>query len=168
MYIPLLGKIITALTFPGVVVHEFAHRFFCDVTKVPVYNACYLTLVNRNNCGYIIHEQEKTICSAFLISIGPLIINSTLCAVLSLPGILHLSILHDCPCLSSVVLMWIGFSIGLHALPSDVDMTNLLHSLTRLGANTLTIVIIKLLSYVFSFFRFIRDCFIGLVFSIGA
>ena len=33
MIIP--GPIISALTFPGVVVHEFAHETFCKLFKVP-------------------------------------------------------------------------------------------------------------------------------------
>lgn len=31
------GPVIAAVTFPGVIVHEAAHRFFCDLGGVPVY-----------------------------------------------------------------------------------------------------------------------------------
>ena len=39
MIIP--GPIIALLTFPGVIVHEFAHKLFCDIFNVPVYYVNY-------------------------------------------------------------------------------------------------------------------------------
>jgi len=33
------GFIITWLTFPGVIIHEFAHKFFCSLTGTKVLEA---------------------------------------------------------------------------------------------------------------------------------
>lgn len=124
MFIP--GWLISVATFPGVIVHEIAHRFFCDIAKVPVYSICYFRFGNPS--GYVTHGEVKGIKNAFLISIGPLIINSLLCMILTLPLTFPMFILNAesmNPALG--ILAWIGFSIGMHAFPSNQDMKNFVH-----------------------------------------
>lgn len=121
MFIPIPGFIISLLTFPGVIVHEFAHRFFRDVAKVPVYKVCYFRLGNL--AGFVIHEPVKKLRSAPPISIGPLIINTFLCALLTFSAILPIFILKEQKYSGIfLILLWIGISIGMHAFPSDEDM----------------------------------------------
>ncbi|WP_431212439.1 DUF3267 domain-containing protein [Puia sp. P3] len=55
MFIP--GFVITLLTFPGVIVHEFAHQLFCRLYKVPVFEVVYFQL--GNPAGYVMHEAVK-------------------------------------------------------------------------------------------------------------
>src|SRR3989344_9695784 len=67
----------------------------------------------------------KSLKSAFLISVGPLIVNTLLCAVITFPAVFPLFIL-DVEQYSWVfiLLFWVGFSIGMHAFPSNEDMKN--------------------------------------------
>lgn len=158
MFILIPGSVIdtisTIFTFPGVIVHEFAHRFFCDILQVPVYDTCYFKMDKSRTRGYVIHEHEKNIRDAFLISLAPLIINTILSAVLMLPGIIQMFVLDiDRPTFGLLFLLWVGFTVGLRAIPSDVDTDGLMNSLTRLEASKSTVVIAKIIGYVCSILR---------------
>jgi len=119
------GWLISILTFPGVIAHEFAHRFFADWAKVPVYQVCYFRV--GNPAGYVIHGPVKGLKNSFLISVGPLIINTVLCALLTFSAIFPMFILEAAEYnWIFILLAWIGFSIGMHAFPSNEDMENLL------------------------------------------
>src|SRR5580658_7073055 len=85
------GWLIALLTFPGVICHEIAHRFFCDICGVPVYAACYIRV--GNPAGYVVHGPVRSLKSAFLISIGPLIVNTLLCSLISFAAVIPLFIL---------------------------------------------------------------------------
>jgi hypothetical protein len=74
--------LIALVTFPGVVVHEAAHRFFCDLTETPVYEVSYLRPMG-NPAGYVVYGRPRSLRAALMISGGPLLINTLLCAVLT-------------------------------------------------------------------------------------
>lgn len=121
LFIP--GWLIALLTFPGVICHEIAHRFFCDLAGVPVYAVSYIRI--GNPAGYVIHGQVRNLKSAFLISIGPLIVNSALCSLISFAAVIPIFILKVADTsIASGVLMWVGISMGMHAFPSNTDMDN--------------------------------------------
>jgi len=124
LFIP--GWFISVFTFPGVMAHEIGHRIFADRAKVPVYKVCYFRF--GNPAGYVIHGPVKGLKSAFLISVGPLIVNTLLCALLTFSAVFPLFIL-EVEQYSAVfpLLMWAGFSIGMHAFPSNDDMENLVN-----------------------------------------
>jgi len=122
--ISFLSMSVALLTFPGIIVHEIAHRFFCDITETPVYDICYLRV--GNPLGYVKHGEVTGLKDLFLISIGPLIVNTMMCMLLTLPFMYPVFILGTGavnPIFS--ILAWFGFSVGMHAFPSDVDMDNL-------------------------------------------
>jgi hypothetical protein len=120
------GALVSVLTFPGVIVHEAAHRFFCDIAKVPVYDVCYFRL--GNPAGYVIHGETKDLKSSFLISIGPLLVNTLLCSILGFTAAFPLLILQDeTHHWIFSVLFWIAISIGMHAFPSNQDMSNFIN-----------------------------------------
>jgi Putative zincin peptidase len=116
MIIP--GFLISLLTFPGVIVHESAHFLFCRLRNVAVFDVCFFRI--GNPAGYVVHEIPRDFTSAFLISTGPLLINSLLCFIICFPVFLPLRVfaIQD-PV--SYVLMWLGISIGMHAFPSTQD-----------------------------------------------
>lgn len=122
MLIP--GFLITLITFPGVIVHEIAHRFFCDITRTPVYDVGYFR-VRGNPAGYVIHGRPRRIRDALLISVGPLLVNTVLCAALTFGAAYEMWVL-DAGLSDPVlfVLAWLGISIGMHAFPSAQDMTS--------------------------------------------
>jgi hypothetical protein len=109
----MFGWLIALITFPGIILHEWAHKFFCDRTKVPVYKTCYFRL--GNPAGYVIHGQVDNYGKAFLIATAPFLVNTTISAILfSIAVILPLG-------LAAYVLYWLGISIAMHAFPSSQD-----------------------------------------------
>jgi len=123
------GWIISLITFPGVIVHEFAHMLFCKLRGVPVFEACFMqvdisALQRGSPVGYVVHAIPKDFLTNFLISVGPFIINSGLCFVICLPALLPIQYFHVQEPVSYVVL-WLGISIGMHAFPSNQDAKGL-------------------------------------------
>jgi hypothetical protein len=115
------GPVIALVTFPGVVVHETAHRFFCDITDTPVYEVAYSRPMGEP-AGYVVHGRTRSLRASLLISMGPLVVNTVLCAVLTFTVAYQLLVLHEefsDPVL--IVLAWLGYSIGMHAFPSRQD-----------------------------------------------
>lgn len=127
MIIIIPGQLISLLTFPGVVLHEISHRFFCDLFDIPVYEICYLRLFSRK-AGHVIHAGTTSLFAGILISLAPLIINSLVSMFLLIPlgYTIYLKTHFFLPnSLGHIFLLWLGFSIGIHAIPSDQDMINL-------------------------------------------
>jgi hypothetical protein len=112
------GFLIALVTFPGVIVHEAAHLFFCKLRRVAVFDVCYFRIGNPS--GYVIHESPDSFLSSFLISIGPFIINSILCVLFCFPAFVPVRVFNqkDPIC---YFLIWLGVSIGMHAFPSTQD-----------------------------------------------
>jgi len=121
MIIP--GVIISIITFPGVIIHEFGHYLFCLLTRVKVRSAIFFQ-VDMKVAGYVIHEDTNKFSSVFLISIGPLIINTLLCLFIILPVSIPFYVFGERNILIYFY-MWLGISIGMHAFPSTQDATNL-------------------------------------------
>jgi hypothetical protein len=120
MIIP--GFIISILTFPGVIVHEMAHRFFCDVAGVRVFKVCYFRV--GNPAGYVLHENTSRLGASFLITIGPLIVNTVLCSVLTFMPVIAFSLETAYVHPVFYLLGWVGLSMGMHAFPSNQDAAN--------------------------------------------
>ena len=106
---------ISLLTFPGVVMHEWAHKKFCDWTGVPVYQVRYFRM--GNPVGYVTHAEPQTFWQTFWISTGPLIINSALAVAVS-----FLATYFRADKTWYAILIWLALSAGLHSFPSDTDM----------------------------------------------
>jgi hypothetical protein len=116
MIIP--GQLIALLTFPGVIIHESAHMLFCKLGRVPIFDVCFFRV--GNPAGYVLHEAPKSFSLAFLISVGPFIVNSLLCIVLCFPAFVPVRIFDRADPIS-YFLLWLGLSIGMHAFPSTGD-----------------------------------------------
>lgn len=116
------GWVVSLLTFPGIIVHEFAHRLCCDVLKVPVYEAHYFK-PGEDPAGYIRHQPAETLFGAMLIALGPLIVNTLLCALISFPAVFSFLRLDRTGEIEPLqfLLLWISLSIGMHAFPSPED-----------------------------------------------
>lgn len=120
MIIP--GFFVAILTFPGVIVHESAHMLFCKLRGIAVLDVCFFQF--GNPCGYVVHEKVDDFTGAFLVSVGPFFLNSLLCIFICLPAYLPMQIFGVKEPVS-LVLMWLGVSIGMHAFPSNQDAMNL-------------------------------------------
>ncbi len=116
------GQLIAALTFPGVIAHEAAHLFFCRLRRVPVFEVCYFRLANP--AGYVLHAPIEDFTSAFLVALGPLVVNSVLCVAFCLPALVPTRVFGQ-EDLLSYFWIWLGVSVGMHAFPSTHDARGL-------------------------------------------
>ncbi len=115
----MLSWLISLLTFPGVMLHEFAHKKFCDWFGVPVFKVSYFRL--GNPVGYVEHAEPTKYRQVFWISFGPLILNSLVGILASL-----LAFEPGTDVNLALFLLWIAVSAGANAFPSDHDMENII------------------------------------------
>lgn len=109
--------IISLLTFPGIVVHELAHKIFCNIARVQVYKVCYFRLGNPS--GFVIHEPAGSYGKALLIDIAPFLINTLI-------SLLLFTIAINLPSSQvAYLLYWLGISIAMHSFPSNSDADNI-------------------------------------------
>lgn len=149
------GQVIAIVSFPGIIVHEFAHMIFCRLRKVAILDACYFQVANPP--GYVVHEKTQNFYSTFLISMGPFFVNTILCLLICLPAYMPISFFG----LSqpfSYFLIWLGVSIGMHAIPSNQDASNVMEQAKENAqkGNVLAILSFPLvgLIYLFNLLRF--------------
>ncbi len=106
-------------TFPGIIMHEWSHKTMCKIFGIPVIKTAYATF-DKERMGYVVHAEPKTYISTLMISIGPLLINS------AVSFFMIQTLKHVTPSsLMFYILLWIAFSIGVHAIPSDKDIENI-------------------------------------------
>ncbi len=118
MIIP--GFVITWLTFPGVIIHELAHKLFCHATGTKVVEVKYFRL--GNPAGYVIHEMPSSAWKHLLIGCGPLFINTLLgllIALMCLP--LRQAAEGEPSRFLYLGLMWLAVSVAMHSFPSIGD-----------------------------------------------
>jgi len=109
----MLGWLIALLTFPGIILHEWAHKFFCDRTHVKVLKTCYFRF--GNPAGYVIHGPVNSYGKAFLIATAPFLINTAFSVIaFVIAVIIPLGV-------AAYILYWLGIATGIHAFPSSQD-----------------------------------------------
>ncbi len=148
------GPVIALLTFPGIIVHETAHLFFCKLFKIPVHNVCFFRF--GNPAGFVIHEKTDNFTALFFISLGPFVGNTLLCVIFCTAAFLPVWELKVFDPLA-YFFYWLGLSIGMHAFPSTGDLSNLwaMAPQRAKGGNLLAIVSLPLVAvlYVLNFAR---------------
>jgi len=113
--------IFSLLTFPGVIVHEFAHACACRRLGIRVVKVCYLRL--GNPLGYVLHEQPTYAIQHIMVAVAPFFVSTLVALAVSLLA----SLLVTSPAatefkdLAVLAGAWISFSIALHAFPSSGD-----------------------------------------------
>jgi len=136
MFIP--GIVISLITFPGVIVHEFAHQLFCRLYKVPVFKVVYFQM--SNPVGYVLHEQPANKWQSIMISIGPFFVNTIIGAVIALPASLPVFTFNDAGPLDCL-LIYLGISIAMHAFPSKGDADTIWSMLKQNDTNLLVKIV---------------------------
>ena len=131
MFIWIPGEVIAFLTFPGVIIHEIAHRFFCDLFNVSVVEINYFRPLDKT-AGHVRHVATDNFWVSFLIGIAPFLINTIICMILTFPmgvkfywGTAFLESPSASVAILGLILFWVGFSIGFNAIPSKQDMSGL-------------------------------------------
>lgn len=130
------GFLISLLTFPGVIVHELAHKLACDICKVPVFEVKYFRFANP--CGYVMHAVTNNPAKNLFITFGPFLVNTILGMFLSAPATYFLfgpGMLQDnlTPVLKVLlyILLWLGISVLMHSFPSTGDAKSLFTSVIK-------------------------------------
>lgn len=118
----LIGWLVGVITFPGVVVHELAHKSFCEFFGVNVYEVVYFRLVG-NPIGYVLHEPARNLWQSFWITVGPFVVNSI--SAFSLGLIVGLVSQSGTDSFLFYFLTWLAVSIGMHSFPSMADAKSL-------------------------------------------
>jgi hypothetical protein len=147
--VPIPGELIALLTFPGVIIHEAAHMLFCKWGRVAVLDVCFYRW--GNPAGYVIHEKPPNFRTAFLISVGPFIINSLLCILFCFPAFVPIRIFQRSDALA-YFLIWLGLSIGMHAFPSTGDARELWRQASEAASrfNPLAILSFPLIAIIYA------------------
>ena len=159
------GWLVSLLTFPGVIVHEAAHKFFCDLAGVPVFKVCYFRLGNPS--GYVIHGVTGQLRANFLISIGPLIVNTVPCALLCFsPAVVFELDTVEYP-LVILLLAWLGLSIGMYAFPSNQDMANFSQAVRQTGRRDFVYYGALISSLLVRIANILRVAWFDVVYAIG-
>ena len=112
---------------PGVVVHEFAHYFFCRLAGSKVHEAVFFSL--GNPAGYIVHSVPRHIRQHALIVLGPFLVNTSIAyALFRLQGETGFGaeiVYEPATLVRSLLALWLGVSIAIQAIPSRADIDSL-------------------------------------------
>lgn len=121
----MLRLMLAYLTFPGVVVHEFAHAWVCRRLGIRVIKVCYLRL--GNPVGYVLHERPKYALQHILVAVAPLFVSTVIALAVSLAAsvVITSHAFEEAQDMVMPLGMWLGFSIALHAFPSSGDADSL-------------------------------------------
>lgn len=138
----LLGILVTWATFPGVILHEWGHKFFCDRAGIPVYEVKYFGF--GDPAGYVRHGEITRYRDAFLVTIAPFIINSIFAIAMFILPVFKVNGTID------LFFMWLGASFAMHAFPSDGDAKHLwAHSQSSWRANPVALIGFPLVIVIF-------------------
>ncbi|MFC4542561.1 metalloprotease family protein [Halosolutus amylolyticus] len=124
-----IGFFVQLLTFPGVVVHEFAHKKACDYVGVPVLDVAYFRL--GSPAGYVQHLEPERYRETFAISVAPFLVNTLVAFALFLGLATAIAanggdgVEPSAAGTTGLVLFWLGISVGMHSFPSTGDANTL-------------------------------------------
>lgn len=162
------GWLIALLTFPGVILHEWAHKVFCDLFDIPVYEVRYFTL-RREVAGFVKHGEPSSFSQSFWISCGPLVINSSVTVLL---GAATAQAINGSAL--QIFLGWLGVSMGMHAFPSDHDARRIVdasRAARKMGGSRLYILAFPFVALIFAAnalrFFWVDAAYAGMLFIAG-
>lgn len=120
------GVLIGLLAFPGIILHEYAHKLGCNLVGIEVYECHYFRF--KNPMGYILHEHPSQLYQSVVITLAPLIICYGGAAILALVAFSFGNAI-------TWVLAWLSISLAINGSPSDDDLNTLwLHTSGFSGA----------------------------------
>ncbi len=121
----MLRLIMSYITFPGVIVHEFAHAWACRRLGIKVHKVCYLRF--GNPMGYVLHEPPEYAFQHIMVAIAPFFVSTFIAFAASLAacGISRSQAFPEVRDAIALASFWLSFSCALHAFPSDGDADSL-------------------------------------------
>ncbi|MEM5799480.1 MAG: metalloprotease family protein [Candidatus Aenigmatarchaeota archaeon] len=140
-----IKNILNFITIPGVIIHEYGHKLFCDLAKVRVKKVCYFRF--GDPVGYVIHEQPKNFFQTLLIVFGPFIFGTFFAVICYLYSYFYKGEI------SEAIFIWLGFSAAYNSFPSDADAKVLWNETNRYIRNN----ILAIIGYPFSLFIWLQN-----------
>lgn len=112
---------------PGVVVHEFAHYFFCRLAGSKIHEVVFFSL--GNPAGYVVHSVPRHIRQHALIVLGPFLVNTSIAyalfRLLEETGFGAGITVEPASVFQSLLALWLAVSIAIQAIPSRADIDSL-------------------------------------------
>ncbi|MFA7061679.1 MAG: metalloprotease family protein [Pedobacter sp.] len=120
-----LRHLLSYITFPGVIVHEFAHAWACRRMGIHVHKICYLRL--GNPMGYVLHEQPVFVFQHIMVAVAPFFVSTALALAVSLSAcvLARSQVFPEIRDMGALAAVWFSFSLALHAFPSNGDADSL-------------------------------------------
>jgi hypothetical protein len=111
-----------ALTFPGAMVREAAHLFFCRVFRLAVFEVRFLQ--TEPPYGFVRHEHSRHLGVALVETLGPMAVNLALCLLFCSSAFLPVWELRIFDPVA-YLFYWLGLAMGLQAFPAADDVRHL-------------------------------------------
>jgi hypothetical protein len=113
------------LTFPGIIIHEFAHAWACRSMGIRIIKVCYLRL--GNPLGYVLHERPAYAIQHIMVAVAPFFVSTVIALAVSLAATIFFvsQVLADSQDVILPLSVWVSFSIAVHAFPSSGDADSL-------------------------------------------
>lgn len=115
-------------TFPGVILHEWAHAAFCTLTKTRIHKVCFFQM--GLPMGYVEHGRPPNLGAHFLVGVGPLFVNTSTAFVLS-TWLAFQGVTWERLTVSQIFAGWGAISFAMHAFPSQEDARNVWNAVWR-------------------------------------
>ena len=122
--------LVRLLGLPGVVIHEFAHYFFCRLAGSRVHEAVFFSF--GNPAGYVVHTVPSHVRQHVLIVLGPFLVNTSIAYTLFrlLSDVLGRAgpamVVSDSATLAqTLIALWLAISVAIQAIPSRTDIDSL-------------------------------------------
>lgn len=153
LFIP--GFLISWATFPGVIVHEHAHKMACQWRNIRIHEVNYFS---ADGSGYVRHETPRSFPDTLAISTAPFIVNTLLSVALYTVAVslyvgatfLEGTVPPDYSQTVTIGIGWLGLSIGWHAIPSFGDTGNIWHGAKReWRSSTLALFALPLVAFLY-------------------
>lgn len=121
----MMRYIVSYITFPGVVAHEYAHAWACKRLGIRIHKVCYLRL--GNPLGYVLHDAPAYAVQHILVAVAPFFVSTVLAlaASLSACALARSPLFPETRDSVTLVAAWLSFSFALHAFPSSGDADSL-------------------------------------------
>ena len=117
----MIRLILSYITFPGVVAHEFAHAWACRRMGIRIHKVCYLRL--GDPLGYVLHDAPAHAAQHILVAVAPFFVSTALALTVSLSACTlgRSAAFPEVRDTVALAAAWLSFSLALHAFPSSGD-----------------------------------------------
>lgn len=121
----MIRQLLSYMTFPGVIAHEFSHAWACRRMGIPVHKVCYLRL--GDPMGYVLHEQPVHTCQHIMVAVAPFFVSTILALFASLLAcaLARSQAFPEMREMGVLAAAWFSFSLAFHAFPSSGDADSL-------------------------------------------